>query len=193
MDPSDEQHDDDLFADLYGDDEPKSAPEPPKAAPAVVAAVAPTKQAAPNVAVPNVAVPNAAVPNVAVPNVAAPEPSLSVSAMTNNSVPTAAPPKAVDPRAPQPPTEIQTDETFEDDQQYDQSHAYSGWDASNMAPQQQQEQQQNQQQGHGGGESQGQGGYDHQPGSNSYGDHGNTGSPAIKEDGCVFAISFLPG
>jgi len=148
----------------------------------VVTAVAPTKQAAPNVTV----------PNVAVPDVAAPEQSLPASAMTNNSAPAAAPPKAVDPRAPQPPTEIQTDETFEDDQQYDQSHAYSGWDASNMTPQQQQEQQQNQQ-GHGGGESQGQGGYDHQPGSNSYGDHGNTGSPAIKEDGCVFAISFLPG
>jgi hypothetical protein len=153
----------------------------------VAAAVAPTKQANPSVAVPNVAV-----PNVAVPNVAAPEPSLSVSAMTSNSVPTTAPPKAVDPRAPQPPTEIQTDETFEDDQQYDQSHAYSGWDASNMAPQQQQEQQQNQQ-GHGGGEGQDQGGYDHQPESSSYGDHGNSGSPAIKEDGCVFAISFLPG
>lgn len=40
--------------------------------------------------------------------------------------------------------------------------------------------------GHGGHEHQG---YDQMSGPNTYGDHA-TGSPAIKEDGCVFPINF---
>jgi hypothetical protein len=94
----------------------------------------------------------------------------------------AQPTKAFDPRAPQPPTHP-NNQLEEEPQQEEQQHFmtnqttdYSGWDTSNMD------------QGQSVNDGQG---YDHM-GMNGYGDQG-AGTPAIKEDGCVFTISFLSG
>jgi hypothetical protein len=82
--------------------------------------------------------------------------------------------KAVDPREPQPPSEVQiSPETPTEEQYINQTNPYNGWDAANMG----QASNMNENQG-----------YD--IGSGNYGDQG-TGSPAIKEDGCVFTLSFL--
>jgi hypothetical protein len=176
MDPSDEQHDDDLFADLYvtdrvtichctgwtladglnisyGDDEPpKSSLAPPKGTqPEAAPVVIQSKESTENHVL--------AAPDTAIP-----------------SAPASTPWKAVDPRAPQPPTETQpVEETqLEEPRHTDQSQDYNSWDASNMGP------------AHGGNDSHISS--DHTA-SNGYLDQ-SVGSPAIKEDGCVLTSSF---
>jgi hypothetical protein len=173
MDPSDEQHDDDLFADLYvtdrmttcccmvwtpadgldisyGDDEPpkSSSKDPqPKAAPVAIQSKEPAEN-----------------------------PVLAASDTARSSAPASTPWKAVDPRAPQLPTGTQPVEEaqLEDSRRTDQSQEYNSWDASTMG------------QVHSGNDSHGSA--DHAA-SNGYVDQ-SVGSPAIKEDGCVLTSSF---
>jgi hypothetical protein len=108
---------------------------------------------------------------------AAPQHTVSMPAPASTPAP---PPKAVDPRQPQPPTEVSQQLGLEaqSDEHHlaDQGNEYNTWDAARMG------------QGQDGNENQS---YDHQMGNSAYGDHG-AGSPAIKEDGCVFATSFCP-
>lgn len=173
----DELMDDDLFADLYGEDEPPKTTAPPP--------VKASKPASP------VNTP-AAVPPVAPQR--NPEASYSqAQQLPEPAAPQVTAQKAIDPRAPPPSvnvhnasTKIENPYAAEDD-----ADNYSGWDAAVAT-------------GGGAGGHSGQSGhgihnndgascgYDGM-GAAGYGDPQATGSPAIKEDGCVFKLHFFLG
>ncbi|KAA8894031.1 hypothetical protein FN846DRAFT_913367 [Sphaerosporella brunnea] len=111
MDPSDEQHDDDLFADLYGDDEsPKSSP----------SLTNPTQTETTPIAIQS--------------KDAGAHPA-PVASDTRTSAPTLTPAKAIDPRAPQSPTETQVPEAQQPEELHRPHHTqdFGGWDAANMS------------------------------------------------------------
>ncbi|KAI5815071.1 hypothetical protein BZA77DRAFT_88605 [Pyronema omphalodes] len=110
MDPSDDQHDDDLFADLYGDEPVDAAPVAVKKEPTPVTVTTTTQAPA-----------------------AAPAPPVSV-AQTVQPVAAAPIQKAVDPRAP-PQQVVQEEPQQQYNEEYSQND-YSGWDASNMGHEQ---------------------------------------------------------
>ncbi|KAI5776640.1 hypothetical protein EDC01DRAFT_636623 [Geopyxis carbonaria] len=157
MDSSEDRVDDDLFADLYGDDEPAQRDDKPKKVVAESSVSISGEERVPAPALSGAP----AIP-------AQPAPIIH-----------AQPAKAIDPRQPQLP--IQTVQSPPQEKQIEnqyvssQGNEYNGWDASHMG--------QNMNENHS---------YDNMGGINGYGDHGS-GSPAIKEDGCVFAMNFLSG
>jgi len=162
MDPTDEPVDDDLFADLYGDDEPpKSNPEPVK----------PTEASAP--AAPSIPEPSKPVAKVT-PEVAAP-----LQAALKAVDPRVPPPSAAPPQQYQPPPQPQQEQIHQvaDSYGYNGQDEYQGWEAAG-AGQDMMNMNDNK-------------GYDPMGGINGYGDSQGTGSPAIKEDGCVFTLYSL--
>jgi len=169
---ADELMDDDLFADLYGEEE--ETPKGPTAEPA-------KQQAAP--------VPHPAVVPPQQHEVSYPEAQQQLQEMATTP---AAVQKAIDPRAPPAsvnitPIKIENPYSTEDD-----ADGYSGWDAAAAAGAS----------GNTGGagvvggaaagganQENGSYGFDGM-GAGGYGDPQATGSPAIKEDGCVSILHF---
>lgn len=154
----------------YGDDEPSKTGQPEQAKPA------PTSTPAPAPAV-------AAAPPTAPSN----ENNVSTISYTQEaaSVPAVAQ-KAVDPRAPPPPQPAaisqQTTKIGDPYAIEEEAETYTGWDAAVSGANG----------GAGGNDNGGYGGYgyDGSGSAGAYGDGHASGSPAIKEDGCVFILYF---
>lgn len=121
----------------------------------------------------------------AAPPVSTKDNSVPTAAYTQEATPIpAAAQKAVDPRAPPPPqpTVVNQQPTKVENNPYaieEEADSYTGWGAAVSGA-------------NGGGNDNGYGGYgyDTSGGAGAYGDGNASGSPAIKEDGCVFILNF---